>query len=376
MAYSPKYTFQLIDLKLLHALLRLHGLDRGLEDLDIQQLYEFVESTPFWAGIDADLREINSMGNEEGLSELLKFAKARGAELTDAYEDCGNDTSRSAWFFLEHREVFEDAYRWDYLVKDHGSEYRLNRDTPIAADFFTQEKLDMLKQAIQDHFKSERRAKLCNVEAHMNADNSTLCISTYFDDYSRSELGFENGKLQKKPRKPAKDLHFVVFLNEKKVSLQFKGTRYQKKEDLMRLFVESVLGEMFNTDNFRTVYLDELFDSSFSLESFIPPADNIDYVRIKSLRFDKKQGNSPQRVILDIKYGKTRQEIYEMIRNYHALNSEIWKITQATIHFQFKNLGQKGSVTTTLTVPNSDDLQDKPLHNKCRQYLTAAGLMS
>ena len=32
-------------------------------------------------------------------------------------------------------------------------------------------------------------------------------------------------------------------------------------------------------------------------------------------------------------------------------------MSQATIHFKFKNIGRKGSVTVTLTMPNSDTLK-------------------
>ncbi len=372
MSLSPQKILQLVDEKLQKEFLKNENLSDELFE-DFQKLINQLEPSSNWTELEAKLREIKEMASEVAIERFLDFSINTNITFGKDFDDCTNDVNRSMWVYLYHPDIFREAYLWDRL-KDYGSEYKLHRQESLTKDFFTAEKLQKLKTGIQEFFKSERKGLYCEVEQHQNSETGTICISVYFDDYSKSEFGFDGGRLRKRSRKPAKDMHFLIFLEENKIALQFKRIRHKKKSDLMSIFVEKVIEEPFNKDDFKTVYLDCLFDENFSIESKIPPEDEIEFVRIKALRLEKRVGKK-DRIILDVRDGENKKEIYFLLK-YHKLdNPDIWEISQAVIHFKFKNKGQRGSVTTTLTLPNSDDLQDKELHKKCRKYLTDAGLM-
>lgn len=375
MAFSPQKNLLLLDKDVLELLLTSFGVvATDIKDgAEAQELYEKLQDTEKFQEIEAFLREADEMANEEAMERIKIFADQRAIALPDKFYTLTNEASKSLWLLLKHKELFDEVFLWDQL-NDYGSQYDLSGDLALDNDFFTVEKLSLLESALLKEFKTESRAQNCEVRKSYNPKTQTVCLSVFFDDVSKSELGFEKKKLRKFPRRPVRQLHFLIFLEERKVALQFRRARYKRKAALLSLFLDKVFGQEFDEAKFRPLNLDPFINRDFEVKIPAEEKDLIDFVRVKQIRLDKRINYKASRLMFDVKDGDNRDDIYNLMESLN-IKTEVYQVSQVTVHFKFKNMGKRGSVTVTLTMPNSDTLKDSVLHKKCRNYLQQSGII-
>lgn len=373
MAFAPQKLLKLIEPKILEAFLMGFNIKLTKElEKNSERLYEVIQESNQFTQIESQLREIKEMSGQASIERMIQFAQDSDIEIDDGFYQCDNNEGKAMWAFLHDKELFENTFLWNHL-SNWGSEYRVANHSNLEKKFFSGEKLKKLENLLKVHFKKEKKAYYCQVSMSVNPSTDTICISAHFDDYSKAELGVKEGAISKVHRKPIKDLHFLIFPDKGKIALQFKRAQFKRKSKLTKLFVEGVLGEVFDEESMYTLNLQPLLKSSFRLD--VPSEDMLEFYRIKSLRLDSKAGTKQKRITLDVKKSDKRDDIYELIHSLR-INKELYSVSQAIIHFQFKDMGKRGSVTVSLTNPNNDNFNDTEIHKKCKQYLIKAGIIT
>lgn len=372
MPFSPQSLLLLFDQSLLEEFLASYSIEAPSSSPEA--LYQSLMENPRFADIEADLRDIACMSREASIQRIVDFAEDTGVELPPEFYSSQNDESKSLWIFQNQKDLFDNVFLWDTL-QDYGNQYNLRFEGELNNTFFTEDMTVRLESILQKEFKAESKAQNCKVLKHYNKKTNALCFSVYFDDFSKAELHFgTRGKLLRVARRPVRGIHFILFLDEKKIALQFSRARNKRKVRLLSLFLEAVFGFTFSDEDSRTLVLTPLASRTFTFT--IPPEekDDIELIRVKVLRLDKAIYSRGQRITLDVKDGDNDQDIFDLIDS-SRINLDLYDVTQAVIQFKFKNMGKRGSVTTTLTLPNSDNLLDSTLHKRCRKYLQQSGII-
>ena len=114
-------------------------------------------------------------------------------------------------FFLSKRQLFDEGLLWDQL-NDYGSQYALDGEFELNYEYFySGETVCPGRKPCLRNLNLEARTQNCQVSKSYNPQTKTICLSVFFDDVSQSELGFKKKKLSKFPRRPVRQLHFLIF---------------------------------------------------------------------------------------------------------------------------------------------------------------------
>ena len=170
-------------------------------------------------------------------------------------------------------------------------------------------------------------------------------------------------------------IYFVYEPGEGRLRTKAKGG-VQRIVMYQKIFSSVILSDNTDPVNNRIFDLNKLKNREFIFS--YNPEDNVEFVRIKSLRLSYINGG--KRVILEVGDNTIMgiADFHEWIESMH-LPLELMNITQAIIQVKFKPTPErikrtKGTVTVRLTFPNSHDLADRPEHRKVKELLRRWGL--
>ena len=318
--------------------------------------------------VELDLQEIYDLCPNTGVSMLIQEAIARGQSLPEELKEM-NQNDAAFWFYLNQQSVFNEV-----SVLYEVSETRGWRDVYVKTVQLSEVtgKSKTLQNALSNHlFQTELKGRNCVVEEYTRDDR--ICYVAYPEDYAEADVLYDGNSLRKKQvRKPVFKIYFVYEPGEGRLRTKAKGG-VQRIVMYQKIFSSVILSDNTDPVNNRIFDLNKLKNREFIFS--YNPEDNVEFVRIKSLRLSYINGG--KRVILEVGDNTIMgiADFHEWIESMH-LPLDLMNITQAVIQVKFKPTIKrtKGTVTVRLTFPNSHDLADKPEHRKVKELLRHWGL--
>jgi len=318
--------------------------------------------------IERDFREINELSTEAGVKTLVSEARYRGIELAEELDKIDGFAAKALWVFLNHPEIFEESAVWHEVERMSG----WREISGLASKNFDPNEgtKKRLQSAFSDfYFKTEARGRRCHIETYIKEDRVLFC--GYPEDYATTDLAYDDtGLLTRRVRRSVFEVFLLFYPEEGRLRVKARGGR-KKTEALQALFAEVALGYKVtpNDRKDRVFELNVLKDRNFPFPT--DPADQIEYVAVKSLRLSWPDGSN-RRVIIE---AETSDQLYDTLDNLRlGIPLKDLNVTQAVLKAKFPGKGRRGSVTFRLTWPNLCDLGESEPHLKLKNYLKRWGI--
>ena len=318
--------------------------------------------------VESDFQEINDLCPNASIAMLIQEAKDSGQPLPT--EDLGKMSEHDSafWFYLNQTQTFDKvSILWEVNETLGWKEVYAGQVSLVKVSG----KSEMLKRALSVYLmETDLKGKNCKVEEYVR--DGGICYVAYPEDYARADVRYDdNNSLRKKEvRKPVFKIYFVYNPEEGRLRVKAGGGT-EKIKAYQKIFMATVLEDKSDPVNDRIFDLDKLKDKNliFSYE----PEDHVEYVLIKTLRLKYFDGG--KRITLDYGDGRGLADLHDWIESLH-IPLDMVHITQAIIIVKFKPTIKRssGKVTVQLSFPNSQNLADKPLHNKVRELLRRWGI--
>jgi len=320
--------------------------------------------------VELDFQEINDLSANTSVALLIQEAKDRKESLpADQLQEMGQHDA-AFWFYLNKPKVFSEVSVIYEVSETRGwNEVYVKR---VDLSEAVGKGLQLASKLSAHLLTAELKGKNCVVEEYPR--EGEVCYVAYPEDYAQADVRYDdNNSLKKRQiRKPVFKIYFVYEPGEGRLRVKAKGG-VQRVKTYQKIFSSVVLGDDTDPVNDRIFDLDKLKNKDF-IFSYDPP-DNIEYIRIKSLRLSYFDGG--KRITLEVGDNAVAglQDFQEWIASLQV-PLDLVHITQAIITVKFKPTIKrtKGTVTVRLSFPNSHDLADKPLHRKVKELLRRWGI--
>ncbi|HOY63859.1 MAG: hypothetical protein BWY28_02318 [bacterium ADurb.Bin236] len=324
--------------------------------------------------IENDFRDIHALSYEGGIKTLLAETRDNFDEISDALLVIDGHEDKVMWVFLNKPEVFESASTWHRI--DTMTRWRHRKNLPKARPATDDETKAALAGVLSEYFREEARGRNCEVETYERPD--CVCYHAFPEDYATTDMCYdEDGRLQRRIRKSVFEIIFCYHPDEGRLSIN-GGGRKDQIDMLCEMFTDNVLKIPAEPDlkNDRVFDLSGLKNRDF--EFVTDPADNVEFVRVKSLGFSVV-GNSGRKIALeaDPDNNGNRQAVYDHIDqsiNKENVPADQMLVKKATIQMKFPGKGNHGSVTFEIGWPDSCTLKDGENHRKVKEYLKRWGI--
>lgn len=312
--------------------------------------------------VEIDFQDINEMAVEDGISSLLQLTRDSGSNVAQEIEEIENEYNQAFHFFLKHPEVFGNASTLHWVEELRSKKERVELKRKPAAK--VKEQKESLQTALKSYFlERDGRGRHCEVEVFVFQNR--VCFIAYPEDYPKTDWHYEGkDKRIRARRRSCFEIVYIYDAGEGRLGLFAKGGD-SREQELMDLFNRVVLEDEKPLPKKQKLYnLNKFFDPTFDLPRRF--GDDVEDIRVRSLRFDSKYGK--ERITLDLKEGglKPMQELMK----FKGMKEKHYNITQARIYIKFPGKNRKGGVTIQITTPDKCNLNDSPTHLKAREYLT------
>jgi len=327
--------------------------------------------------IFVDLEYINEVSSPRHIDALLtRSTLARKTINQTDYERCKNYDERSLWWFMNHRDIFDQYTEFNDLEDLSGAKeiivpqkYIKTSDDIIAGGF-----TELEKQVSAVYSKSLRGEK-CKVKYWKLDDDEALIIRAYLEDLPTGELAFEGNEIT--PNKPHRPVFSVVYIynpNQKMLGVKAIGGN-ESIEGLKNIFCQLFLGCRLDETEKRAFDLTNISDIA-NVTLVAEPEDNIEQVYLKAVELKHKSG-APHNLRVDVG-GKERKNgteaVTELLNEIGLKNLSQWEVKKIEIKFIFKNTlgkGRKRQITARIT-PDGCSLkqrkEDKVIRNLLQKW--------
>ena len=340
------------------------------KETEVEDIFEkLLKLEPLaWKKIDSVFRRVYELACENGIIRLIEEAKDFGLKLNEELEELRGKYNKAFRVFMEHPNVFESAEVTQFLYSLQG--WKQKDGLPKEPPNLNEKNIRMLESELRDYFvDKEGRGNRCKVEHHNKGDRTYICA--YPENYSMLEISYDkDSQLDRTYRKPVIEIYFLYNDTEGSLSVKTRGG-YQKKDDLLRIFIKSILGpEYLPPERTRKVFELNRFAKKGEINFNTPMEDGRVIVDLKLIRITYHSNSKKRRVILE---GEDQEEIYKMIEKFKLPVDES-EITKVKLHVEFERVDRNKSVTFELTYPDSCTLGDSDYDLKIRQYLKDWGI--
>lgn len=189
-------------------------LDVNIADLgetDVEPMFEEWQQLPpeQRAQVDSDFTTVDVVTDEEGIRTILDEARFHGEELEPIFADMEGFHDKALWTFLQHQTFVDISARFIDADRLPGNYWIRRREgVPTVQPRDDQLGREDLARAISAYFRQkEGRGYACVVEAYRRGPS--FYFFAYPEDYGRTEIEFEGGQFQRRPRRPAFEVVFV-----------------------------------------------------------------------------------------------------------------------------------------------------------------------
>jgi hypothetical protein len=327
--------------------------------------------------IFVDLEYINEVSSPRHIDALLTRATlARKTINHTDYERCKNYDERSLWWFMNHRDIFDQYTEFNDLEDLSGAkeiiipQKHIKTSDDIIAGGFTE-----LEKQVSAVYSKSLRGEKCKVKYWKLDDDEALIIRAYLEDLPTGELAFEGNEIT--PNKPHRPVFSVVYIynpNQKMLGVKAIGGN-ESIEGLQNIFCQLFLGCRLDETEKRAFDLTNISDIA-NVTLVAEPEDNIEQVYLKAVELKHKSG-APHNLRVDVG-GKERKNgteaVTELLNEIGLKNLSQWEVKKIEIKFIFKNTlgkGRKRQITARIT-PDGCSLkqrkEDKVIRNLLQKW--------
>jgi hypothetical protein len=354
--------------------------DALAKETDIEAVSEAIEALPDAQrdAVEADFEQVNELACAKGVEAVLEEAAFRNLDWAQAFSEMRNHYERAFRAFLDEGGLFYVAGHFDEMDRLGSWERRTiykNLEPKIEQD-----DLDALAAAMSSVYRPQGRGRYCSVDNYLRHGPERHCYFVYPEDHPVTEPTYEGGggKLRQVPRRPVFELIFVYRPEDGVLELSAKGNR-EHKEDLMRVFCQTILGldELPEPDPVPDYDLSALKnrDTAFPTD----PEDGVDSVELKMLRLDLPGGRSRRVTFEASPSPNAPQALHDLIDE--ALNTN--KVSLDHVHaararlrmtFAARNGGRQKRLTFEVAHPNRCTLKDDKYDQIAKKCLQRWGI--
>ncbi len=279
--------------------------------------------------IERDFSEINKLSSEQGASNLLNEAAEQEVQPpVDVFVNYDNH-DKALWFFVHHPSVFNEAIAVQQFLDLNGWK---RVPVPSKSIDFVAGKKEAIKEAFQEHYKSELRGDYCFVDAYAKKDRVYVVVGV--QDYAQSDITADNGKINKKGiRRPFFEIYFLYRPknedNEGELEIKARGG-WKRQSELLKVFCRAAF-DIELDDSKQTFNLDLLKNAAFDISG----DSDLEWWKLKAIEFRTANRKTVFRVaVSDDSYAGVAG-IWQFLRN-HQLDYDVQNMLVNRADFQMK----------------------------------------
>lgn len=330
------------------------------------------------ARVDADFRDVFTLADKGGTLILTDQLQALGLPLGDTICAMENHYHRAMWLFLNPHHCGVDLFQRCHAIASMRdlsfTRARRRRNLPHMVPHHDSATLDAMAAGLQQVYRKQGRGRYCTVEHYLRPNPDRHCFFAYPEDYSTSELQYEEGALARHTRRSVFHVVYVYRPDEGILEISAPAGNKKELELVQEVFCRTALGldgipADSDGDCWRLNGLKRL-DFAFPTD----PADRIASVELVSLRLNPIE-NHRRRITVeqDPASGEPLFTWLERIVDTAQMPLEMLDVSQARIRVVWQAEGGKRPSTVTFTIgrPDTTDLKDDPRHLIIKRYLKA-----
>jgi hypothetical protein len=328
--------------------------------------------------VETDFAVVTELATDGGSRLIFEEATLWNRPWAPQLQAMANDCERAMLALIEDRRLIDRALAYNEI--DRFSESRWQR-WPVGKRLQVTDDQDGLVKALRAIFKEQGRGARCHIETFDRRDPERFCCFAYPEDYPKTDLGYDDkNRFSRQTRRTATEIIFVYRREDGVLEMVGKGDKKQK-EKIAEAFCTTMLGLKALPDPRANPPYDlavlKRRDFSFKTD----PADNVESVEVRLLRFDLP-GKGDRRLVLS---ARPTPEVPDVL---HALVEEAidktkfplseLHVSQAKLSMRFRGQdGRRGkTLTFEVTYPDRCNLKDNGYDAVAKRYLTKWGIAS
>jgi hypothetical protein len=379
--YSPKKIIRNISKPLLQRYFASRSLLkdfawREYKERDPAAIIEALEGldTRVQESVDVDFATVSELATDGGSRLIYEEAAFLKKPWVSKLDGVANDCERALLALIEDRPFVETVLAYnemDRFAESRWQRWNVGKRLHVNEDEEHQKKLE---KAICAIFKDDGRGRRCHLDPVSRHDPERYCVFAYPEDYPKTDLGYDDqDRFIRHIRRTATEIIFV-YRREDGILEMIAGGDQKRREKIAEAFCKVILGLKALPDPRANppFQLDVLKRGDFAFKT--APADNIETVEIRLLRFDLP-GKGYRRLVLS---GRPTPEMPNVLRSMveDAIDkskvplSEL-HVSQARLSFKFRGKGGKRgkALTFEVTYPDRCNLKDHGLDAVAKKYL-------
>lgn len=383
--YSPRKLVRSVSKALLQRYFSNRGLLgdfdwAGYKEGDPGPIVDAIEAMPVdeRESVETDFAAVTELATDGGSRLIFEEANFWNRPWAPRLQAMANDCERAMLALIEDRRLIDRALAYNEI--DRFGESRWQR-WPVGKRLQVTDDQDGLLKALRAIFREQGRGARCHIETFDRRDPERFCCFAYPEDYPKTDLGYDDkNRFSRQTRRTATEIIFVYRREDGVLEVVGKGDKKQK-EKIAEAFCTTMLGLRALPDPRANPPYDlavlKRRDFSFKTD----PADNIESVEVRLLRFDLP-GKGYRRLVLS---ARPTPEVPDVL---HALVEEAidkakfplseLHVSQAKLSMRFRGQdGRRGkTLTFEVTYPDRCNLKDNGYDAVAKRYLTKWGIAS
>lgn len=330
------------------------------------------------ARVESDLTLIHGLADELGLQAVLDEARFHDVDLEPEWQDLDGFHEKLIATYLRERSWLVAAGRLRDADKLPAG--RWLRRTGVAVEQMRDDKpaRDELGTALAAYLRqAQGRGYHCEVEALRRGE--AIYFFAYPEDYSRVEGEYIEGHLDRRPRRFATEMVFVLRPEANTLDTWFAAPK-KVVSDIEDIFGRVILGRQLGelVDSKPVYQLNALKERDYTFA--IEPGHGLDEIRVQSLRL-AILGRRADRVTVEADTTEDPFAVYDLLddtlgRQGSRIPLALVNITRVKLQARFSPDGRRGRNTKTfeLTHPNGCSLEHQGRDAMIRACLAASGI--
>ena len=261
--------------------------------------------------IDAEFQVIDEMADDYGVQAALEEGRNfHGEDLEPTFAAMPGFYDKALWAFLNRPRIFQVASQFRRADELPGRYWHKRVEKVPQTDPRDDEKASLeLAQAVGAYFQlAEGRGRSCEVEVYRR--DSRFYYFCFSEDYGRTQMEFEAGKLARRAHRPAFEVVFV-YSPASALDTHFPGQK-KVRQELELIFGRVILGAelpALGKDD-RVYNLNALKNRRFDF--VFPAGTGLTDIQVKELRLTVL-GDQFRRITLEADPTLRREAIYDLL---------------------------------------------------------------